>query len=222
VEILDELLDENVPGGVEGTGAFLNRVVERLSAIYQRTDALRFDGDFMYRVYDEIQKERVRRGEPEDQGPRGAAALIGISFRISSASIVFGSDVINRSGYIVSPSIELGKYDSLTEYARISHRVRFVEYIDDMVVPELMKAHSGKSRDELLASASLQGIEPYLARATQIGVVTNADEIILAPGELDYMRTLFGPRIKVYPRGGHCGNMDLRENVQFMIDFFAG
>jgi hypothetical protein len=221
VSILDDLLDENVPGGVEGAGAFLNNVVERLSAIHNRTDALQFDGDFMYKVHYELEKERIRRGEPESQEVRSAAALVAISFRISSGSIVFSSDVINHSGYIVSPNVEIGKYDSLTEYARISHRVRFTEYVDDMVIPQLLKEYPSETRDKLLKAASFEGIESYLVGSKKIGVMTNSDEVILAPGELDYMRTIFGDRIKVYPRGGHCGNIDLKENVQFMIDFFA-
>lgn len=221
VSILDDLLDENIPGGVEGVGAFLNKVVERLSAIHNNTDALHFDGDFMYQVHHELEEERKRRGEPEDQEGRGAAALVAISFRLSSGSIVFSSDVINHSGYIVSPNLEIGKYDSLTEYARISHRVRFTEYIDDMVIPQLLKEYPSESREKLLRAASFEGIESYLAGSKKIGVMTNADEVILAPGELDYLRRIFGDRIKVYPRGGHCGNMELKENVQFMIDFFA-
>jgi len=221
VSILDELLRDNLPEGVEGTGKFLNGVIDRLSSIHNKTDALHFDGDFMYRVHDELQKERIRRGEPEDPEYRGAAALIGISFRISSGSIVFASDVINRSGYVVSPNLELGKYDSLTEHARVSHRVEFTEYIDDMVMPQLMKEYPGNSREQLLTAASFQGIESYLTGSTKIGVMTNADEVILAPGELDYMQKVFGDRLKLYPRGGHCGNIDLKESVQFMIDFFA-
>jgi hypothetical protein len=221
VEILDHLLRDNLPGGVEGTGAFLNSIIDRLSSIHNRTDALHFDGDFMYRVHEELEKERIRLGEPEDPEHHGAAALIGISFRISSGSIVFGSDVINHSGYVVSPNLVLGKYDPLKKYARDSHRVEFTEYIDDMVIPVLLKEYPGESREKLLATASLEGIESYLAGSTKIGVITNADEVILAPGELDYMQKVFGSRIKVYPRGGHCGNIDLKENVQFMIDFFA-
>jgi len=221
VDILDHMLVDNIPGGVEGTGAFLNRVIERLSAIYTKDDALSFNDDFLYNVYEELRAEAQRTGEPLSDERKGAAALIGISFRISSASIVFGADVINKSGYIVSPSVTLGKYTALDQYGRASHRVSFVEYVHDMLLPVIGPEYPGKSAEQVIALASLHSIENYLRSAEQIGVVTNADEVILAPGELEYLKQLFGSRIRVYPRGGHCGNMDYRENVEFMLDFFG-
>ena len=48
----------------------------------------------------------------------------------------------------------------------------------------------------------------------------NADDIILADGELDYLVGVFGARAKIYPDGGHCGNMAHRDNVAFMVDYF--
>jgi pimeloyl-ACP methyl ester carboxylesterase len=222
VEIMDALLTESVPGGVDGVGEFLNRAIERLAQLYHDDDDLRLDGDFIYKIYQETEHLADVRGIPQNARPQNAKALIAIAFRIASASMVFGADVINRSGYIVSPSIRLGKYDSLTKYSRASHRVQFTEYVNDMVLPVLKERYPDKTRDELIASAGLPAIEDYLANATHIRVVTNEDEIILAPGELDYMKQLFGSRIKTYPRGGHCGNMDHHENVRYMVDFFAG
>ena len=78
------------------------------------------------------------------------------------------------------------------------------------------------NRDRLIALSSLREIESYLADAEHIGMMTNADEIILAPGELDYLRELFGARAMIYPRGGHCGNLAYRQNVEDMMAFFKG
>jgi hypothetical protein len=49
----------------------------------------------------------------------------------------------------------------------------------------------------------------------------NADDIILAPGELEYLEQVFGDRAQIYPTGGHCGNMDYRDNVAYMMNFFS-
>ena len=38
------------------------------------------------------------------------------------------------------------------------------------------------------------------------------------PGELDYLRRVFGTRIKIYPSGGHLGNLEYRDNMAFLID----
>ena len=48
----------------------------------------------------------------------------------------------------------------------------------------------------------------------------NADDIILAPGEIEFFRQVFGNRAKIYPRGGHCGNMAYRDNVTYLVDYF--
>lgn len=65
---------------------------------------------------------------------------------------------------------------------------------------------------------SLRSMESYLASSAKIGVITNEDDFILAPGELDYLRRVFGSRLKVYPRGGHLGNLEYRDNMAFLIE----
>jgi len=44
----------------------------------------------------------------------------------------------------------------------------------------------------------------------------------LAPGEIDFFREVFGERAKIYPHGGHCGNMAYPDNLAFMVGFFKG
>ena len=57
------------------------------------------------------------------------------------------------------------------------------------------------------------------ASSTKIGAMHNADDIILGPGDLGFLRRTFGSRLTLYPRGGHCGNMNYRVNTQAMLDF---
>jgi hypothetical protein len=59
----------------------------------------------------------------------------------------------------------------------------------------------------MIAESSLESIEPYLRRADKIGLVTNADDIILAPGDIQFLERTFGDRAHIFPTGGHCGNM---------------
>jgi hypothetical protein len=39
-------------------------------------------------------------------------------------------------------------------------------------------------------------------------------------GEIDFFRDVFGSRAKIYPTGGHCGNMAHRDNVAHMLSVF--
>ena len=63
-------------------------------------------------------------------------------------------------------------------------------------------------------------IEDYLRNSPKLGLIHNEDDIILLPGEIDYLRSVFGSRAQIFPRGGHCGNMSYPDNVTAMLDFF--
>ena len=72
----------------------------------------------------------------------------------------------------------------------------------------------------MIASTSLKSIEDYLISSKKIGLMTNQDDFILAPGEIDYLKRVFKSRAKIYPTGGHLGNIDYKDNVEYMINFF--
>jgi hypothetical protein len=82
------------------------------------------------------------------------------------------------------------------------------------------KKQPGLTREALIGSLGLKSIEGYLKSSPKFGVITNDDDFILSPGELDYLRWLFGKRSKVYPRGGHLGNLEYRDNMADFIGFF--
>jgi hypothetical protein len=69
---------------------------------------------------------------------------------------------------------------------------------------------------------SLRSLEPYLRSAGKVGLVHNEDDIILAPGEIEYLQALFGARAQVFPTGGHMGNTFHPEVVRAMLDLLAG
>lgn len=217
VGILDRLLEKNVEGGAEGVPRFLDYAINRLAASYDPKGGMRFDGDFIYKAYASWTPEQ-RADLPG--GRSGAAALIAIAFRLSSGAIVFTSDLMSDSGYIIPKDEVFGRREPLNYYARASHLVTFTEYVNDMVLPYLRTKYPQKKPEDILREASLKHLEGFLAGYANVRVVTNRDEIILAPGELAYMERLFGERIKVYDYGGHCGNIDSQENVDDMVAFF--
>ena len=73
---------------------------------------------------------------------------------------------------------------------------------------------------ELVDRSSLRVLENYLQKSDKIGLVTNVDDFILTKGDVEYFKQVFGARAKIYPRGGHCGNMAYTDNVAYMVDFF--
>jgi hypothetical protein len=110
--------------------------------------------------------------------------------------------------------------DSLTDFSKVASRMSFVDYFNEIYAPYWMAREPGVTKDELKVRASLEPIRQYLSRADKIGVMHNEDDIILAPGEIDFFRDVFRERAKIYPTGGHCGNMEYPDNVAYMVRFF--
>ena len=209
VRILDAMLQDNIPGGPGNFSDFFDRLMAKFSEVYQESDDVAFNAEFLYRVYE--------KNQPSDADMK---ALIGTAFRISAGNMIFTADAVNNAGYILPKDLKLSSTDSTTDYAKVAFRTTFVEYFDELFLPFFQSREPGLTRQELIDRQSLASIEPYLVKAKKIGMFHNADDVIMAPGELQYLIRILGPRATIYPTGGHCGNMDYRENVADMIDFF--
>jgi hypothetical protein len=208
VGILDHMI-EDIPGGPENFGAFFENLMRRFADVFKRDDFLDFSDDFLFKVYQD--------GGATDEGLR---AMIGVSFRLSSSGMLFTSDVLSRSGVVVRRNASLSSTDRLTDYFKVSTRVSFVEYIEHLVHPFLQREDPGLTLAQLIDENSLKFLDDYLRTTDKIGVMGNADDIILAPGEFAYLDEVFAGRSKLYPIGGHCGNLPYKQNVADMIAFF--
>jgi hypothetical protein len=125
---------------------------------------------------------------------------------------------MTHGGYVVPKNRALKNSDSLEAYFWTSLHLSFRDYFNEYFVPYFQSSHPGLTREELIEALSLRNIESYLASSAKIGVITNEDDFILSPGDLDFLRRVFGPRLKVYPIGGHLGNLEYRDNMAFLID----
>ena len=206
VSRIEGLLDR-IPGGPRRIGAFYNRVMAKSTDFYRKGDFVAIDDDFLFAAY---QAQILNRDE--------AGGMIAVSFRISSAGMIFASDVMTHGGYVVPENRELKNSDSLEDYFWTSLHISFLDYFDEYFFPFFQRRDPGLSKEELVETLSLESIEKYLAASAKIEVITNEDDFILAPGDLDYLRRVFGPRLKVYPKGGHLGNLEYRDNMAFLID----
>lgn len=202
---LDEMI-RKIPGGEEKFEQFFNEAFKAFSAIYQLNEPVDFSGDFLY-----------RGRKPNDEN---LAALIGLSFRLAMANMVFTADVFTNAGYIKPKNLELSTADSLTDYFKVADLVRFTEYFHDILLPYCKEQTPGLTEEELIEQLSLRSIEPFLLRSRSVYLLHNADDLILATGEIDYLRKVFGHRARIYPRGGHCGNIEHRDNVADLLAIF--
>jgi pimeloyl-ACP methyl ester carboxylesterase len=207
ISLLDRMT-ENIPGGEDNFDKFFTQLVEGFSKVYKDQDEI--GGDFLYQAYKamDLQDEQL-------------AALIGVSFRISSGSLVFASDVMTDFGYVKPKGLELDRYADLTTYNRVVSRLGFTDYYHDFFYPFYKQDYPDMSRDEFIAAISLTQIADYLRSSEKITVMHNQDDIILETGEIEFFNEVFGDRATIYPHGGHCGNMSYRDNVAQMLAAFA-
>ena len=207
ISLLDRM-SENIPGGVDNFDRYFNRLMHAFSEVYARSDDDIGD-DFLYKAYQAL-----------DMKNEELAALIGVSFRLSSGSMVFVSDVMSDSGYAKPKGLVLGRYDDLSEYRQVLYRTGFTDYYHELFYPYYREEEPDKTRDEFIAAVSLEKIADYLRSADKISVMHNADDVILEPGEIDFFPEVFGDRATIYPHGGHCGNINYRDNVAHMLEIF--
>jgi pimeloyl-ACP methyl ester carboxylesterase len=211
VTILDALLEENIPGGLNNFQAWLDEVMGHLSDLYKELGYFEFSGEYIYKVH-----RRYPRRDPF------LPAIIGLSFRMSSANMIFTADVMNGGGFITPTHTEYAQSTSLTPYAMVACRTGFTDYFHQYLYPRLRSIDPSLTENELIDRLSLSHIEDYLRTTEKIGVLHNQDDIILGTGDIDWLRRVFGQRARIFPLGGHCGNLRHPEVVRFMTAFFTG
>lgn len=209
VSILDGLLENNIPGGLDNLNAFYESMLARFADIYQTMDRVEFDNSFLYSIMERFPATAQER-----------AALIGLAFRFTASTMVFTSDVVTKAGLIVPRNRQLSPFDSLTDYFKVTIHTSFIDYFDELYHPFFEARYRSMTRAELIRQSSLTSIADYLSKADHIGLMTNEDDIIYGPGDVALLRQMFGPRATIYPKGGHCGNLAYRENVEQMVEFF--
>ena len=150
------------------------------------------------------------------------AMLIGTSFRFSAADIAFTSDLINRRGLIIPPKYPITEGSSLTPFFKRALQCDFDCYMTEQVIPMWRARTDGNSILQLINQVSLYALADYLHSSDKIAVMHNADDVILGPGDIGFLRKVFGDRLTLYPHGGHCGNLNYRVNSDAMLEFFRG
>lgn len=208
VTIIEEMLKQ-IPGGAKKQGIFFNKMFTKFSEYYRYGNFVAINDDFLYTIYKEGLFSHEETG-----------GLIGLTFRINLAGLIFASDVMTNSGYVVPKNRILRPTDSLFDYFLVSTHLSFYDYFNEYFYPHFQKLRPGLTKEVLIESESLRSIDSYLRSSAKFGLMANQNDFILTTAELDYLRQLFGDRAKIYPSGGHLGNLEYKDNLTYMVDFF--
>jgi len=208
VSKLDRML-ENIPGGMDHFNEFFAMIVQKVTKAYKQSDSITFNEELIYKAF--------QNDLPSDEQ---LAAIIGAAFRLFSANMIFTSDVITNYGFVKPKNVTLTKNTALSGYLRVNMRLGFTDYYHEYFFPYFRAKEPSLTRSTLAERLSLRNIENFLYNAKNIGVVHNQDDIILAKGEIDFFPDTFGNRAKIYPRGGHMGNLAHHETLAYIVNFF--
>jgi hypothetical protein len=208
--ILDQLFEEHIPS-IAAFNALFNRLMQEFSEFYSPAEPMLLSDDLVYEIY--------KRRPPPDSTLQ---ALIGAAFRLASMNLLFTSDVMAHVGVLVAPDRRLGITDSLTPYFKAAMLVSFEDYAHRVLYPYYRETAPDVTFEELVARDGLRAIGGYLRDTPKIGLMHNADDILLSADDLQFLEGVFGDRARIYPTGGHCGNLAYKDNIAYLIDYLTG
>ena len=208
VSILDQYFD--LRSNRHAAIAMFDEIFKRFSDGYSAQESSNFDQDSIFSLF-----KNANLTEAE------LKLLIGASFRMSSSDMIFALDTSFNSGAVTYKNHDIDKFESLTHSMQRVSDITFVNYFEGAMLPRAQLENANITKDELIHRYSLHAIEDYLKNSDKIHLVTNNDDIILAPGEVEYLQSVFTERAKIFPRGGHCGNMDRVSFVEHLNATFS-
>lgn len=208
---LDRLVQTRVKG-VDDQTTYFELVLGKLTRYFEEKGHIDLNEALLY----DFQRSGQKLSNEQ------LAMLIGSSFRFSVSDMAFTADLINRRGLITPPHYPIREGTSLTPFFKRALQCDFDCYIVEQLLPYWRARYDGGSLLQLNEQISLYALQDYLRVSTKIAVMHNADDLILGPGDLGFLRRTFGERLTLYPRGGHCGNLNYRVNSDAMLEFFRG
>ncbi len=211
VRNLDKLVQTRVEG-IDDHTTFYEVILEKLTRYYRQKGYIDLDEAVLY----DFQQSNLKLSDEQ------MAMLIGSVFRFSAADITFTSDLINRRGLITPPEYPINEGTRLEPFFKRALLCSFDCYITEQVIPMWRAQYDGGSLTQLIQQVSLYALEDYLRQSPKIAVMHNADDLILGPGDIGFLRRTFGERLTLYPRGGHCGNLSYHVNARHILEFFRG
>ena len=204
---LDKYLDDYTGGKTEGIEKLLNTTLAKVKGGLT-SEYANIGADTIYNIV---------KGDILSDAER--KAYIGLAFRLTSTDLNFISDFMTRSHVYTKNPEKVDKYTNMKEYFKAVNFATFEDYVNKIGFPYYKKHNKDYSIEALKREASLKVIEDYLRTSPKIAAVTNADELILNEKDFAFLKDVFKDRLVIYPKGGHCGNMFYKENVDVMLKF---
>lgn len=143
--------------------------------------------------------------------------LIGSVMQRSVGEAIYVSDLAFNLGYLNAPISWGHRHDRFEEIRSFT----IMEYLTKCLIPRIKQVSDQEMSIEKLSSeSSLKRIEATLTNNKNIFLMHNRDDFLISEEDVAFLETLFNKRAKIYPRGGHLGNLWYPMNKQNILEVF--
>ena len=134
-------------------------------------------------------------------------------FHDSLTDVIMVSQQIKDEGILKSPASPI----SLDAREKEAGQYGFEDYLNKFVLPQL----GGPAAAEKLKGETLYGLHDFLASHTEVEIFHNADDFLVRPQDIAYLRSTLTNRLTLFPHGGHMGNVWYPVNQQMLAQALA-
>ena len=114
--------------------------------------------------------------------------------------------------------------DEARRLIKAANRVTFVDYAERLAVPLWRQQQADGTPTDLQGFARQGSLTPILEQLRgnpRVHIVHNADDILTTRQAIHQLQQALGPRVVVFPYGGHLGNVWYPENKDYMLRIFG-
>jgi len=134
-----------------------------------------------------------------------AGVLIGLTFRLMLRDVIFSSQRRNSQGVLHHPIRNWSRNAAYQEILQNSYQ----DYFAKFVIPYYQTRGMASPAAETLEKAGdLRTYESGLRANSNIRIIVNQNDFLLADEDLAWLRATFAPeQLTVFEQGGHLGNL---------------
>ena len=142
--------------------------------------------------------------------------LIGLYNRFSLMDAMVAVHQYHISNPFKAFSSRFNRNDLYDEMSAFSYE----EYYEYFVLPYVREKYDKKMNlNDLTRNSNIKTYGRIFQANPKIRMIISADDFLLTKNDVQWLSNVFGSRLKVFPTGGHFGNVYTREFVETFIHF---
>jgi len=143
--------------------------------------------------------------------------LIGLSFRLTLRDIIFSSQLAHNWGVLRTPLSRWRREPCYQEIMGYSYRDYFLRF----AVPYYHQ--QGITPRDFNRETNLMTYGNRLHSQSKVRVIANRNDFVLTPADIAWMQSTLGTsRLRIFPDGGHLGNLASPPVQQAILETLSG